>query len=349
MADDELQNVIRALEVDRWPPETIKFQAFKKFLWKEQGILLRENRIVIPNSLKKKVMEIAHRGHPGSVTMKKIIRENLWWPKMDQDIENFNKRCLGCTVVARLNPPEPLIRKEMPSGPWREIAIDFLKVSECGTNFLVLIDYFSRYLVVKEIKVTNAVQTISILQSVFKQWTYPDSIRADNGPPFDSKEFTRFCSSRNIELVNTIPYWPQMNGEVERQNVGIIRALKIAKALNQPWKEALREYVYTYNIRPHSVTGKSPFELMTGRRAKDLLPLRRTDEYGTNEDVYERDKIEKLKGKIYTDERRNAKESEIEIGDDVLIKNREVGKLQPNLVSYHLSSKRHTSEKMANL
>lgn len=62
-----------------------------------------------------------------------------------------------------------------------------------------------------------------------------------------------------------------MNGEVERQNKGAVRALKIGREEKKRWAEGMVEYVYAYNIRPHSVTGKAPLEVMTGRMVKDML------------------------------------------------------------------------------
>lgn len=132
-------------------------------------------------------------------------------------------------------------------------------------------------------------------------------------------------------MVKTIPYWPQMNGLVERQNQGILKALRIAKVTKSDWRKALEEYVYMYNTTPHSVTGKAPLELLTGRPVKDLLPSLRTDpNWRRDEQVRDNDAIRKMQGKLYADERRHARESEITTGDTVMLKNYESGKLEPN-------------------
>lgn len=43
------------------------------------------------------------------------------------------------------------------------------------------------------------------------------------GQPFSSIAFGNYCETNGVKLIKTIPYWPQMNGEVERQNRGAIR------------------------------------------------------------------------------------------------------------------------------
>ncbi|XP_058815958.1 uncharacterized protein LOC131679272 [Topomyia yanbarensis] len=121
-----------------------------------------------------------------------------------------------------------------------------------------------------------------------------------------------------------------MNGLVERQNQGILRALRIAKATNSDWRKAVKNYVHMYNTSPNSMTGKAPMELMTGRPVKDLLPSLRTDPSWRCEDgVRESDAIKKLKGKIYADQRRHAVASDIKVGDIVLLRNYDSGKLEP--------------------
>ncbi|XP_055604518.1 uncharacterized protein LOC129752774 [Uranotaenia lowii] len=177
---------------------------------------------------------------------------------------------------------------------------------------------------------TTASKTIEALEVIFNEQTYPETIRSDNGPPFSSAEFAKYCKDKNIRLVRTIPYWPQMNGLVERQNQGILRTLRIAKATNMDWRKAIKDYVYMYNTSPHSITDKAPMEWLTGRPIKDLLPAIRTEvALRQDEGVRETDAIRKLKGKVYADQRRNAKASDIKEGDFVMLRNNETGKLEP--------------------
>lgn len=248
---------------------------------------------------------------------------------MDRDITERIQQCAGCAAVSSDHPPEPMMRKEMPERPWQEIAIDFFSAKECAT-FMVVVDYFSRYLEVIEMKGTNAAKTIDALEKIFDKQTYSETIRCDNGPPFTSDELSRYCASKNIRLNRTIPYWPQMNGLVERNNQGILRTLRIAKATKTDWRKALKDYVFMYNTSPHSVTEKPPMELLLGRPVKNLLPSIRTESrLRRDEDVRDRDAIKKMQGKLYADERRHAKPSEIEVGDYVMMRNFETGKLEP--------------------
>lgn len=327
--DETLIGVKLGLETGNWRPDLFRFQAFSKELGICKDIVVRDERIVLPKSLRSRALEIAHRGHPGIVAMRRNLREKVWWPCMDRDVIDKVEECVGCAAVRSQMPPEPMFRKEMPDRAWQQIAIDFFSAKECAT-FLVVVDYYSRFLQVVEMKSTTASKTIEALEALFLDHTYPEAIRSDNGPPFSSEEFATYCSTKNIKLIRTIPYWPQMNGLVERTNQGILRALKIAKATNVDWRKALKEHVYIYNTTPHSVTEKAPMELLTGRPVKDLLPSLRTDPaWNRDESVRDIDAMKKMQGKIYADQRRHAKISEIKVGDEVMIKNFNSGKLEP--------------------
>nr|CAH7727552.1 unnamed protein product [Callosobruchus chinensis] len=191
-----------------------------------------------------------------------------------------------------------------------------------GDYLFVIVDYFSRYKEIKIMRNITASNTLRILEEIFSRLGYPASITADNGKQFTSDEFKRFCIERGIILFHSIPYWPQQNGEVERQNRDILKRLKISQATNTNWKQELTDYLIMYNSTPHAITGKTPSELFFRRQFRDKIPgLEIQIQSPIDDDVKERDKIEKEKGKQYSDRKRNAKESDIQIGDKVYVKN----------------------------
>ena len=60
--DDEIQNIIKCLEGDHWNlyPTLAPYKKHVDELTHKSGLLLRGSQIVIPNKLRRTVLEIAH-------------------------------------------------------------------------------------------------------------------------------------------------------------------------------------------------------------------------------------------------------------------------------------------------
>ena len=74
-----------------------------------------------------------------------------------------------------------------------------------------------------------------------------------------------------------------------------------------------------YRATPHSTTQKSPSELMFGRTIRDKVPGI-NQHFEVDEELRDCDKERKEKGRVYTDERRRAKASDLKEGDKVWLK-----------------------------
>ena len=118
-------DVMQAIENDNWPPTLVRYKAFSKVLSVINGIVVRNDRIVLPVILRKKALDIAHRGHPGVVSMRRYLRENVWWAYMDRDVTERIQECADCTAVSSQTPAEPMLRNEMPDRARQDLAIDF--------------------------------------------------------------------------------------------------------------------------------------------------------------------------------------------------------------------------------
>ena len=60
----------------------------------------------------------------------------------------------------------------------------------------------------------------------------------------------------------TTPLWPRANGEVERQNRSLLKAMRAAQAEKKDWRSELNKYLLAYRSTPHTMTGTSPAELL---------------------------------------------------------------------------------------
>ena len=83
------------------------------------GVILRGRRILIPSSLRGKVLELAHESHQGIIKCNQRLRSMVWWPRLDENVEGKCKSCEPCQLVAGPESPVPTTTTKMPDGPWQ--------------------------------------------------------------------------------------------------------------------------------------------------------------------------------------------------------------------------------------
>lgn len=322
--DKEQIEIRECLEAAKWSKHLQPYECHAKHLRLLGALIFKEDRVILPQRLREKAIKLAHQGHVGAASMKRILRNHFWWPGINGHVQKYLDACETCLRLSSKNAPLPLTSRELPQGPWEILQIDFFTDRDFGLGeFLVVVDTYSRYIQVVEMKNTDADTTNAALSKIFEVWGYPLAIHSDNGPPFQSDKFVKIWEARGVKIRKSIPLSAQSNGAVERQNIGIKRVLAAARLDNVNWRTALDKYVQTHNkVRPLSRLGVTPFELLVGWKCRGTFPCL----WDTNDpesldrnDIQEKDAVTKLISKRYADDRRGAKESDIKVGDSVLV------------------------------
>ena len=102
-ADQTLHEVMQYLH-QGWPKEKkmekkfLPFLSVKSELSVIEGCLMRGDTFVIPESLVKKVIHLAHESHPGIVRTKERIRQLYWWPRLNASVETMIQECIACQI-----------------------------------------------------------------------------------------------------------------------------------------------------------------------------------------------------------------------------------------------------------
>ena len=69
---------------------------------------------------------------------------------------------------------------ELPKYPWQVVGTDLFELNK--SNYLLVVDYFSKYPKVLQLTSTTSASVISALKSVFSRHGIPEIVRSDNGP-----------------------------------------------------------------------------------------------------------------------------------------------------------------------
>lgn len=230
------------------------------------GVLFRNERVVIPASLRKEMVRRAHEGHLGVDKCQRRARGVMWWPGMSADIERAVLACETCQRHRVGQAREPLQPHAMPQLPWEVIAADIFEFN--GKQFLLVVDYYSKFVEVSHLTNLQSNTLIKVFKEVFSRFGIPKSIVTDNGPQFTSREFQEFCKSWEFTHTTSSPLYPRSNGLAER-NVRTIKNLMVKAHENG---EDL--FLALLNFRNSPVTGESysPAQLLMSRSLKTRLP-----------------------------------------------------------------------------
>ena len=328
-SDPTFKVVRECLNTGNWENAPKSFQLLKDELCQKRGLLLRNNRIVIPDVMRHRILQLAHEGHQGITKVKQHLRQRVWWPGMDLEAERYVRECLGCQIVGPKPPPEPLKMTDPPRQVWHTIHIDYCGPFPSGEYLFVVVDETSKYPEVHITHSSSAATAVKHLTQMFATHGIPEVITSDNAP-FGSNEFTTWCKQMGITHRKITPHWPAANAQVERFNETLEKVIRISNAEGKNWRSDLFVFLMNYRNTPHCSTGVPPATLMMNRHIRTKIPqLDLSRPSKLLQTACENDFRRKTKAKEYMDKRHRAAPSNIREGDRVLLLQKRTNKLTP--------------------
>lgn len=315
--DDTICRVIKCQQ-GGWPSKEVLSDDIRTYFEKrdeisfEEGILLWKGRIVVPKSLRNRIMDMLHDGHPGISAMQSTARLHLYWPGFDNEIANYVNSCESCQETKPHENYVPLYPWNAPSEPWARIHIDFAGPFE-NKMWLIIIDAYSRWVEIFKMADITTASTISKLFEVFARLGLPKLIVSDNGPQLTSAEFEDFCGQNGIVHIKTTPYHPKTNGLAER-TVRTFKERMLAMDRSICVDERLQRFLFSYRNNVQRSTKRSPSSLIYGRQLRSVFDQIKPD-VARNMDV------ESVKMKNYYDTNVAVTEKVFGGGDNVWVKN----------------------------
>lgn len=260
-----------------WPPlrqqcpqELWDYWNFRCDLVIDDGLVLKGDRLIIPRTLRKEVLEAIHNGHQGESKCILLARESVFWPNISKDIREVVKSCDTCLRYQQAPEKLPLLQPDLPTRPWEKLGTDLFEYKD--KRYLMVVDYYSRFPLVRQIPDIRAETVCQAFTAVTTEYGLPSTIQADSGTQFTSEPFKRKCKEAGIDILYSSPYHHQTNSLAER-TIGTVKSL---------WKKADKEgkdkitALWMYRVTPLDNNLPSPYELLFGRKPKTMLPQAKT-------------------------------------------------------------------------
>lgn len=272
LLDNSLSKLINALHIGESIRKEDRFGIDQTEFSLQQDCLFRGPTVVIPQTLRKRILSELHSTHIGIVKTKQLARSYCWWPGISEDIENEIKNCLQCNKFKK-NPPKFSFHPwERATKPFERVHIDFAGPL-MNSYFLILVDAYTRWPEIHIVKNMTVHTTVKLLRKIFSTFGLPAVLVSDNAPTFTSFEFKNFLKTNGIFHKLSPPYHPATNGLAERHLQFLKNALRTFSGNGEDIETNLCKFLINYRKTPHTITGVSPASLMFGREIRTRLDL----------------------------------------------------------------------------
>ena len=222
-------------------------------------------------------------GHPGSKQILELLIRSLKFARsteLAQKIENYVKACIICAQGKPMQqkPYRMLQPLSIPSGPWQDIAMDFIMKLLPFKDFLepgnpeynlvwVILDRFTKMACFLPYRKDTGADVLArqLLKDIFAKHRLPQSIVLDRGSVFVAKFTKALYKALDVKRNLLIAFYPQTDSQTERTNQTLEQYLCMyCNHLQTNWVDLLPMALFAYNNGISASTGHSLFFLNYG-------------------------------------------------------------------------------------
>jgi hypothetical protein len=230
----------------------------------EDGLLCVGHRILVPKTARLDILKSIHIAHGGLQKTRQAANQLYFWPGITNQIKQMVENCERCQQSRPSQAAEPIITTEA-TYAMEKVSADLFH--QGGKTYLVLVDRFSGFPFVKQLRSTSTDAVTATMKDWFFDWGIPASIRTDGGPQF-RQQFVEFCRQMGVNHECTSPYNPRSNGHAE----AAVKNMKLLlEKYNSEWSK-FRAALLEWRNTPRAGCTKSPAQFMFGRRQRTQVP-----------------------------------------------------------------------------
>ena len=209
--DEKLLKTLVCIEgktLEQMPEE---YKEYKNHLSTRFGVVFYDDKIFIPQALRRTIITLLHKGHPAINKMSAAARP-FWWPKLTKEIQNKCDECIPCKMAGKsIKPQIPMseINYLPPADkPNQEIQLDFIgpiRFKQRRFYILISIDRDSRWPAACICEAPTGKTAKTFLEQYILLNGIPQFIRTDKGTAFTGNKFRTACKKLNIKLIYGTP------------------------------------------------------------------------------------------------------------------------------------------------
>jgi putative transposase len=231
-------------------------------------------------------------GHFGLQSIEnQLHHDGIHWTNMRKDIQRILGQCLDCNKfnISKVgyHPPRSVL-PDQPLDHWCMDLGTFDVTSSRGNNFmLVMVDYYSRFTVLRALPDKHSTTIAAELLSIFSLFGFPKILNSDNGAEFTADIVAKMIEMSGIDRRLSLPYSP-MGNSVNEAYVGLAKRtiIKELRGKGADWDYYLNYCQYAMNCKYARLHKSRPYTVLFNRQPngfedysniKPVLHLEKTD------------------------------------------------------------------------
>lgn len=236
------------------------------------GVPMVGPRVVVPISLRPRVLENLHAAHQGVSSMRSRAALSVYWPNIRNSIQQRRDQCRTCNRITPSNPVEPMVPTPTPEYPYQQVCADFFH--QAGHDYLIYVDRYTSWINI--VQMTGNETAPALIKAIRMMFDFgvPEELATDGGPPFTSHEVSNFLLRWGIKNRLSSAYYSQSNGRAE---LAVKAAKRIIADNTGPRGELNTDRVAAALLQhrntPSGDTGLSPSQMLFGRNLRESIPF----------------------------------------------------------------------------
>ena len=229
-------------------------------------IIVKGDRIIIPESMRNEILEQLHAGHQGIEKTRLRAKSTVFWPGINADIEKHVKQCDECQKH-QASATRDYNNEIETTYPFEILGSDIFMWD--NKNFLILVDYFTSYFFVRPLNDITSNTVIKQIKTVMSEFGVPTRLHTDSGTQYTSQMFADFANDYGFIHTTSSPHYHESNGKSERF-IGTIKKT-LQKCLES--KQDPHMALLILRTTPISSNMPSPADMLFTYKLKNNLPI----------------------------------------------------------------------------
>jgi hypothetical protein len=227
-------------------------------------------------------LHVGKSNHQGIQENCAALKRKYYWPNITKTVSEIINTCLVCNSAKYERHPINAELQLVPitTKPFEKVFIDVLSINK--EKYLTIIDSFSKYAQDYLLTAADAISVARALRTYFSHHGTPQLLISDQGQEFKNNVIQELLDMYKIKTHFTTIRSPQSNGTIERFHSTLLEHVRIQTALHPGTStcELVINGIIAYNSSIHSMTNKTPFEVVSGHLySQDLLDINQNKEY----------------------------------------------------------------------